>query len=102
MIIFGDTRRLRRIEQRTDVGLEKLDQLLRRMNTMVDRIKNVEKKFDEYVAKVTQLMTTIEEAKAEAVRADDAGEDDALAGLVNKIDAAMAELPADFDPSANE
>lgn len=96
-------RRLRRIEQKVNAVADTLDQILGKVKVMAERIKAVEAKFDEYVAKVTALLTTIEAAKAEAVRADDAGEDDALAVFVDKIDAAIAGLPASdgaFNPSA--
>ena len=60
----------------------------------MDRITEVVAKFDEYITAVKAFFLTIEEAKAAAVAADDAEENEALQAFIAKIDAARAELPA--------
>lgn len=60
---------------------------------MAERIQAVLAKFDLYRQAVETFMTTVETAKMEAIRADDAGEDGALAALVAAIDTAHAKVP---------
>lgn len=67
--------------------------LLKTRNSLMAAIDDVKAAFDAYAAKVGTYMATVDKAVADAIAADDAGEEVDLAAFAETIKAAAAKVP---------
>lgn len=94
---------LNAMDRRAEGRFDRLEKhIMDKIDDIAAKFDELKAKWDEYLALVKGgIQKQIDDAKAAAVLADDAEEAVRLDALGGKIQTAIDEIPAPFDPSAN-